>query len=399
MAKGVEVTLYDADDNPYASGTDIAVLWFDSDLPPNIGQAVGQSAIATTTAGGVLSLDLDAVTGLGVGGWGFLLCYKYDGTDHRDSPIFASRMQVTSMSGTTPLTPADGFVRNPDWPAQTAMVDGVQKFTGLLAVFDHPSNFVALSATAAYVVNWGDGSGDIDVASGVTAERNIAYGDVSGVVVGTSKAVNVTFTDSGDTVNRTAHGFQNGQRVNFGSITGTTGISAHTTYFVVNRAADTFQVAATFGGTALTLTTDGSGTVYVPEYKVAIVTVTPQAANNLVTLSLQKKHSQTGLQKYATTWLDIALNSASLTSWEVSLSTTITHTFNIEIARLGENAVANFSYMFNSCGSLRSLPALDTSSGTNFTGMFANCSSLRAIPFIDTSNGTNFSSMPISARL
>ena len=94
MAKGVSVTLYDAAGSPVASETDIAVLWFDSDLPPDLDDIVGRSAIATTTSGGVLSLDLDGVTGLAVGDWGFLVCYKLDGSDHEDSPVFTSRMQV-----------------------------------------------------------------------------------------------------------------------------------------------------------------------------------------------------------------------------------------------------------------------------------------------------------------
>lgn len=76
--------------------------------------------------------------------------------------------------------------------------------------------------------------------------------------------VAVTFADTGDLVQRVAHGWLNGQRINFATITGTTGLATHTTYFVVNRSADAFQVAATAGGAALPLTTNGSGTAYLP---------------------------------------------------------------------------------------------------------------------------------------
>jgi len=71
MAKGVSVTLYDVDGNAYASGTNIAVMWFDSSTPPDLDSIVGRSATATTTSGGVLSLDLDIVTGLDVVTGGF----------------------------------------------------------------------------------------------------------------------------------------------------------------------------------------------------------------------------------------------------------------------------------------------------------------------------------------
>ena len=124
-------------------------------------------------------------------------------------------------------------------------VTGLQKFAGLHAVFPD-SNFVALSAEGAYTVNWGDGSGDTNVATGVTAERNIAWADAPNTSdVGIASAVACTFTDAGDTVGLTAHGWSNGQQVAFNTITSTTGISTYTTYFIVGKTADTFQVATT----------------------------------------------------------------------------------------------------------------------------------------------------------
>lgn len=69
----------------------------------------------------------------------------------------------------------------------------------------------------------------------------------------------VTFTDAGDTVNLTAHGLVNGLAIVFSSITTTTGIISSTTYFVIASAANTFQLAATVGGAALPLTTNGTG--------------------------------------------------------------------------------------------------------------------------------------------
>jgi len=89
----------------------------------------------------------------------------------------------------------------------------------------------------------------------------------------------VTFTDAGDLVNLTAHGLSNGDEVAFSTITTTTGIVINTIYFVVNAAADTFQVASTLGGAALPLTTNGSGTV---KYNSTIVSIVP---NTSVTMS------------------------------------------------------------------------------------------------------------------
>lgn len=70
----------------------------------------------------------------------------------------------------------------------------------------------------------------------------------------------VTFTDTGDTVSLANHGLANGTPVVFSNVTGTTGISAGATYYVINStAATTFQLAASAGGTALPLTTNGTG--------------------------------------------------------------------------------------------------------------------------------------------
>jgi len=72
----------------------------------------------------------------------------------------------------------------------------------------------------------------------------------------------VTLTDAGDLVVLATHGLSNGQKLIFTVITSTTGIAVDTIYYVVNKNTDDFQVAATSGGTPLTLTTNGKGTYY-----------------------------------------------------------------------------------------------------------------------------------------
>lgn len=75
----------------------------------------------------------------------------------------------------------------------------------------------------------------------------------------------VTFTDAGDLVTLTAHGLSTGSIVSFSVITSTTGIVINTSYFVIFSSANTFQLASTLAnalsGTALALTTNGSGTM------------------------------------------------------------------------------------------------------------------------------------------
>ena len=74
-----------------------------------------------------------------------------------------------------------------------------------------------------------------------------------------SGPVACSLQDTGDTVAAAAHGLLDGDRVVFATILLTTGVITNTEYFVVNKATNTFQVSATSGGAALSLTTDGSG--------------------------------------------------------------------------------------------------------------------------------------------
>lgn len=78
-------------------------------------------------------------------------------------------------------------------------------------------------------------------------------------VAGNEKAC--TFTDTGDVVGVTGHGYANGDKVAFTAIASTTGISTAAYYYVVSAATDTFKVAATAGGSAIALTTNGTGAV------------------------------------------------------------------------------------------------------------------------------------------
>lgn len=69
-----------------------------------------------------------------------------------------------------------------------------------------------------------------------------------------TREVVATTAGSTDTVNLTAHGLVNGQRVSFLNFTAS-GLVDGTTYFVTNASANTFQVSATSGGAAFNITT------------------------------------------------------------------------------------------------------------------------------------------------
>src|SRR5580765_1919830 len=69
-----------------------------------------------------------------------------------------------------------------------------------------------------------------------------------------------TFTDTGDLVTKSSHGLLNGDVVVFQTIVTTTSLTAFVRYYVISSTTNTFQVATTYGGSAVVFTTDGTGT-------------------------------------------------------------------------------------------------------------------------------------------
>lgn len=101
----------------------------------------------------------------------------------------------------------------------------------------------------------------------VTSE-NVGTGDAStttfsGELTMSRTFKTCTFDNATDVITSTAHGYSNGQKIRFRTISGTmpTGIDEMRTYYVVNQTTDTFQVSTTTSGDAVDFTTDGSGTI------------------------------------------------------------------------------------------------------------------------------------------
>lgn len=93
--KGAAITLYNGA-TAQASVTGVTALWWDATAPS--GAPVYSTATATTDAAGLMELNIDSVTSLTIGGTGFLLLYKLDGADHRNSLMFAGQVVVSDIS-------------------------------------------------------------------------------------------------------------------------------------------------------------------------------------------------------------------------------------------------------------------------------------------------------------
>jgi len=203
-------------------------------------------------------------------------------------------------------------------------------------------------------------------------------------------SMSCTFTDSGDLVTATNHGFRNGDSVIFTVINSTTGITIDTRYFVINKATDTFQVSTTYGGTALTLTTNGTGTA------VRGTSFSNMFTNcySLQTIPLLNTAAGTNFSSMFSSCFSLQtiplLNTALGTSFNNMFATC--HSLKT-IPLLNTALGTNFTLMFTNCFSLKTIPLLNTALGTNLSSMFSNCSSLQTIPLLNTASGTNFGSM------
>ena len=319
---GINLQLFNGS-TPQASLSNIQALWWDVTEPKDGSRPIGKTSVATTDANGYIDLDLSKVTGLTIGDYGFLMLYKKDGANHEDSLVFAGKVQTSNITSGVDMYYYDsGWTRPADWLTLPTVSEADQKFVGLFGVFDHDSNFVALTATGNYTVDWGDGSATEDINSGVTAQHQYTYSTIS---------------DS-------------------------------------------------------TLCNRG--------YKQVIVTITPQTGQSLTQVNLQKRHSGASTQAQRVPWLDIAASVSASTALPVVaglLTPLVTLAFLEQCVIYNTELCTNFSYMFYSCYSLQSIPALNTAAGTSFSNMFYNCVSLAKSQITGASLSHSYQNCNLSA--
>jgi len=140
-----------------------------------------------------------------------------------------------------------------------------------------------------------------------------------------------------------------------------------------------------------------SGTLSTRGYKQVLVRVTPQAGQNLTTVSIQQQNSI--LARFHTvSWLDIAINGSNITTLTLGGSTIVRISMceRVTIGTLG--TITNLSSFFNGFHSLQSIPLFNTAAATNMQNMFKECFSLRTVPLFNTIAVTTFQTMFDSCR-
>lgn len=172
---------------------------------------------------------------------------------------------------------------------------------------------MASSGTITIASNWGAPTPVTKTSITTTARSvTIPMTNTTGIEVGMqvtggasplTTAAAVTFTDTGDIVTLSNHGLSANDEVSFVTITGTTGIVIFTIYYVIYVSSSTFQLAAIPSGTALPLTTNGSGTLWHRTEVASIIANTsitmtrPMAASGTSTLLFQQLKTGTAVLK------------------------------------------------------------------------------------------------------
>jgi hypothetical protein len=127
-------------------------------------------------------------------------------------------------------------------------------------------------------------------------------------------------------------------------------------------------------------------------YKTVLITVTPQAGHNLVTMDLHKKHANITRSTYADMWLELKINAEHLTSIN-SPHDKVVLMQNVEAVSINKNACSSLDRLCSSFYSLRSFKLGHSSACTSASGMFASCSALTTVPLFDLSSCTDVTGM------
>jgi surface protein len=189
--------------------------------------------------------------------------------------------------------------------------------TSLEEIFTNLVSRTGASATITVSGNYGVGTIVSRTFTTTDGSTTITTADTSSLVAGMqvtgtgsplTSPVAVTFQDAGDTVTLLGHGLENGDEVSFATVVSTTGIALNTIYYIINKTTDTFQLATSVGGSAIPLTTDGSGTM---RHRTEIVSIVP---NTSITMSRPMRG--TGAQTLAFRLL--RTGTALLKNWAVT---------------------------------------------------------------------------------
>jgi surface protein len=118
----------------------------------------------------------------------------------------------------------------------------------------------------------------------------------------------------------------------------------------------------------------------------AMIVITPQAGQNLTSISFDFKHSSLGATTYTTPILEITLSAPSCTT--LLIGGTIGNLRLLEQCTILSHNATNMTNLFQGCAALQSVPLFNTAAVTNMTNLFQSCTALQSVPLFNTSGVT-----------
>ena len=268
-----------------------------------------------------------------------------------------------------------GWIVPSDWITYTVPAASDQKVIGTVAVFNQDSNYFAVNIATTdasnYTVDWGDGT-SASFASGVTAEKNYLWSDISAATVTSEGYRQAVVTITPTTSGRTFSNLQLNRRHS--------ALTSSTTIF------SPWLSLSISAPNATSITLAGS-----PDATKVVTGLAQQ-----IQIFSSNITSPSGLFQNCYALQDVVFNtSGTLTN----LTSMFSGCRNLKVAPFFNTASAtNMSNMFNGCLALQSVPLYNTSSVTDgMSGMFNACASLRTVPFFNTASVTNMSSIFFAA--
>ena len=128
-------------------------------------------------------------------------------------------------------------------------------------------------------------------------------------------------------------------------------------------------------------------------YKQVVVTVTPQAGQNLTLLNMNQRPTGFGNQIRTLQWLDVTISVPNAASLTVGGTTSARLSVMEQCTVVTIGSVTNMGSMFSGCLSLQSVPLFNTASVTNMNSMFSGCTSLQSVPLFNTASVTSMFGM------
>ena len=127
----------------------------------------------------------------------------------------------------------------------------------------------------------------------------------------------------------------------------------------------------------------------------AMIVITPQAGQNLTSVSFDFKHSSLA-STYTTPILEITLSAPNCTS--LLIGNTTGNLRLLEQCTILSHNTTSMSNMFSGCSALQSVPLFITSSVTSMASMFQSCISLQSVPTLNCSNATAITLFALSCN-